>query len=182
MEDLTGSIPVGRSMNKLHIGVGGNYLSNRMHNPSQHITEGWIETDVSPRAAHVVKMDATKRFSYEDATFDYVFSEHMIEHVVYNDGFKMLAECYRVLKSGGKVRISTPDLRFLIDVCNGRRTPLITQYLEFQSRRNPKDMPQPSACFLLNFFVRMGGENGGHIFIYDEETLSFAMRSVGLGA
>ena len=55
----------------------------------------------------------------------------------------------------------------------------MNQYLAFQSQHNPKDMQQHNACFLINFFVRMGGENGGHVFIYDEESLTYAMRSVG---
>jgi len=166
-------------MKKLHIGTGGNYLSNRVHNPSKRIMEGWLETDVEPRAQHVVEMDATKEFPYDDASFDYVFSEHMIEHIVYDDGLKMLAECYRVLVPGGKVRISTPDLQFLIGMCSDGRTEEMSKYLEFQHKHNPKEMQRPTACFLINFFVRMGGEHGGHIFIYDEESLSYAMRSVG---
>ena len=83
-------------MKKLHIGVGGNFLVNRVHNPSKRIMSDWIETDIVPPrhtnpdvTQHIMKMDATKPFPFEDASFDYVFSEHMIEHVVYDDGVKL---------------------------------------------------------------------------------------------
>ena len=61
-------------------------------------------------------IDITKKFPFVSSTFDYVFSEHMIEHIKYQDGLKMLNESFRVLKPSGKIRISTPDLQFLLDL------------------------------------------------------------------
>jgi SAM-dependent methyltransferase len=46
---------------------------------------------------------------YEDATFDIVYSGEVIEHI-YNPDF-MLEECYRVLKPGGLIVVSTPNLQ-----------------------------------------------------------------------
>ena len=87
---------------KLHIGCGENLL------------EGWLNSDLYPGSDRVLHFDATGRFPFADATFDYVFSEHMIEHVPYEGALSMLRECRRVLKPGGRARISTPDLRFLV--------------------------------------------------------------------
>ena len=61
-------------------------------------------------------LDATQTFPLPDCSFDYIFSEHMIEHVTYQNGKRMILECYRVLKPGGLLRISTPDLSFLVDL------------------------------------------------------------------
>src|SRR6266513_279915 len=44
---------------------------------------GWLNTDVLPASREVVYLDATRLFPFKDNTFDYVFSEHMIEHIEY---------------------------------------------------------------------------------------------------
>ncbi len=164
-------------MKKLHIGVGGNYLTHHGRNPCIH--DGWVETDKSPRGSHVLKMDATQRFPFEDGTFDYVFNEHMIEHIVYTDGLKMLTECHRVLKPGGKVRISTPDLVWMLHLLQDELSDLEKAYIARMHTHEPASIPRPTPAFVVNYMVRMGGENGGHVFIYDEETLTHALTSVG---
>ena len=45
----------------------------------------------------------------------------MIEHLKYSDGQNMLKESFRVLKPKGKIRISTPDLQFLIDLTKRKK-------------------------------------------------------------
>jgi SAM-dependent methyltransferase len=55
--------------------------------------------------------DATEPFPIEDASFDWVYSEHFIEHLVPGDAIAWLREMRRLLKPGGHMRVSTPDLR-----------------------------------------------------------------------
>ncbi len=87
-------------MKKLNIGCG------------DHPLEGWQNGDIAlPIGAGY--LDATKRFPFRDGEIDRIFSEHMIEHVPFAGGKAMLAECYRVLAPGGRIRISTPSLEFL---------------------------------------------------------------------
>jgi SAM-dependent methyltransferase len=100
---------------KLHIGCGAHTLS------------GWLNTDYDPSTLAVMYLDATKVFPFPEETFDYVFSEHMIEHVSYKAGLHMLAECHRVLKPYGTLRISTPDLAFLIDIAASRQIQIVTR-------------------------------------------------------
>ena len=89
---------------KLHLGCGQNAIP------------GWLNTDYYPRRQDILHLDATKPFPLPAESFDYVFSEHMIEHITYHDGLTMLKESRRVLKPGGRIRISTPDLKFLIEL------------------------------------------------------------------
>ena len=42
---------------------------------------GWLNTDVLPTNRRVAYLDATRRFPFNDDIFDYVYSEHMIEHI-----------------------------------------------------------------------------------------------------
>src|ERR1700722_19366813 len=65
-----------------------------------HLLPGWLNSDYYPTASSLF-LDATKRFPFEDNVFDYVFSEHMIEHIGFNEGCNMLSETHRVLKPNG---------------------------------------------------------------------------------
>ena len=104
---------------KLHIGCG------------DHVLSGWLNTDYEPELPIVMHLDASQRFPFKEATFDYIFSEHVIEHISYWDGMKTLAECFRVLKGSGKVRISTPDLAFLVDLTKPDKSELQRAYVKW---------------------------------------------------
>src|SRR5262249_38349849 len=110
-----------QTLPRLHIGCGDNVLP------------GWLNSDFPARSPAVPELDGTRAYPLRGGTFSYVYSEHMIEHVPYAGGASMLKECHRVLKPGGKIRISTPDLRFLIDLylAGDRRTALQANYIKW---------------------------------------------------
>jgi len=155
------------SPRKLHLGAGN------------HLLPGWLNSDLHPPAAEVLHLDATRTFPFEDVTFDYVFSEHMIEHLTYADGVRMLRECHRVLKPGGRVRVSTPDLRTLVRLYQGESGPVPDAFLawhhEWIVRDGDEAAPAAEPVFVLNNFVR----DWGHQFIYDEPALRRALTSAG---
>ena len=62
------------------------------------LLEGWLSTDINPRSDRSMYLDATKRFPFDSNTFDYIYSEHMIEHLSWHQGLHMLRECRRVLR------------------------------------------------------------------------------------
>src|SRR5512141_2363042 len=106
----------------LHLGCGVHPLS------------GWLNSDLEPNDPAVIRLDATQRFPFTDAAFDYIFSEHMIEHLPAAGAGSMLAECFRTLKPGGTVRISTPDLAFLLALFDGRPSAIQQEYMEWATR------------------------------------------------
>lgn len=59
--------------------------------------------------------DATKALPFNDTTVDYIYTSHMIEHLLRSDVESFLKECLRVLKVGGIIRISVPDLQLAVD-------------------------------------------------------------------
>jgi SAM-dependent methyltransferase len=176
---------------KLQIGTGANVLS------------GWLNTDYEPASETICYMNALERFRFEDSMFDYIFSEHMIEHMTYKGGLYMLMECYRVLKPGGRIRISTPNICNIIGLYAANKTNLQKRYLHWSSailiglygpeatdhqKREPewvlptehinRYFPDPemnSACFVVNCFFR----SWGHKFLYDPQTLTAALREAG---
>ncbi len=137
--------------------------------------EGWLNTDWNPRSDQILHLDATKPYPFPDATFDYVFSEHMIEHVPYADGQAMLKECRRVLKPGGRIRISTPDLAFLVRLYADEKSDLQARYIEWATEWFVPDAPEALDTFVINNYVR----DWGHLFIYDEKVLRGALERCG---
>jgi predicted SAM-dependent methyltransferase len=148
---------------KLHIGCGKNLLSE------------WLNMDHCPIFRDALFLDARRPFSFSDHTFHYIFSEHMIEHISYNDGLKMLNECQRILRPFGKIRISTPDLSFILGLYENEKTVLQREYLKWAAHEFFDDQQEVNEVFIINNLMR----NWGHTFIYDENTLRDAMRKVG---
>lgn len=140
---------------KLHLGCWRNIL------------DGWLNTDLQPYTQEVFQLDVTKKFPFEDDTFDYILSEHMIEHIPYNNGLYMIKECLRVLKKNGKIRVSTPNFQFLLDLYSNERTQLQNDYIKWTTDEFIWKTPYYSPIFVINNFVR----DWWHQFIYDEKTL-----------
>jgi predicted SAM-dependent methyltransferase len=152
-----------RTIRKLHIGCGTNIL------------DGWLNSDYYPHSATILHLDATKPFPLGNDEFDYVFSEHMIEHVSYRQGEMMLQECFRILRTNGKLRVSTPDLSFLINLYNEDKTSAQREYIKWATDKFIRDAPRYEDTFVINNFVRAWG----HLFIYDEKTLRSSMAKAG---
>jgi predicted SAM-dependent methyltransferase len=134
---------------------------------------GWFNTDKYPRRIGVAYCDATGRYPFENDVFDYIFTEHMIEHVPYAGGKSLVGECLRVLKPGGKLRISTPDLGRILALRHPT-TQIESEYIQFALSTIPEAV-DGQIGFFINQFMRAWG----HTFIYDRETLSGLMRSAG---
>ena len=65
--------------------------------------------------------DLTKKFPWADSSIDIVYSSHTLEHFSKEDGRKFLAECHRVIRRNGIIRIVVPDLRHnVIEYTEGR--------------------------------------------------------------
>jgi SAM-dependent methyltransferase len=60
---------------------------------------------------YFIQHDVEEPFPIADASLDWCYSEHLIEHLTSEQGISWLADMRRLLKPGGFVRISTPDLR-----------------------------------------------------------------------
>jgi predicted SAM-dependent methyltransferase len=147
---------------KLHVGCGSNVL------------KGWLNTDLNP-SRKIVFLDAKKRLPFNDQTFDYVFSEHLIEHLEYQDGERFLRECHRILKPGGKTRLSTPNLCFLIELYNNDKTGLQERYIRWAVDTFLPNVGIYQDTFVINNFFR----NWGHEFIYDSKVLHNMLLKCG---
>jgi predicted SAM-dependent methyltransferase len=151
------------SVRKLHLGCG------------PYVHHGWLNTDFSPQRPEVLFLDASQGFPFADETFDYIFSEHMIEHLTYQDGISMLRNCYRILKPNGKIRIATPDLAKILALYTKEKTEEQHFYIRALTDGFLKDVDQYHETYVINNAFR----NWGHLFLYDQEILTRSLQRVG---
>lgn len=87
---------------KLHIGCGKKYLPGYSHMdimPSEHIDYIGNANDLS---------------GFEDNSIDEIYACHVLEHFNRNEIGGVLKEWYRVIRSGGAVRIAVPDFEAIV--------------------------------------------------------------------
>lgn len=143
---------------KLHIGCGDRLL------------EGWLNSDLFPCSPRVLRLDATRPFPFASNTFAYAYSEHLIGLLATRQAKRLLRECFRVLAPGGKVRICTPDLAFLIELCGPQPSALQERYIEWASGQSA----ERGRAVVIN---NMGEAYGP--FVYDEPSLRGDLEDAG---
>jgi predicted SAM-dependent methyltransferase len=164
---------------KLQVGAGDNPLAGWLN------SEGFAPSSFthSLKAARgYLLLDAREPFPFEEASVDYVFHEHVIEHLSYQQGQFMVAECMRILKPGGRMRVSTPDLAVFVglfgDDIDKNQQQFLREYVDFNSRvwsTDLKHVTDNEAVFVLNHNFRAWG----HQFIYDYQTLAGLLSEAG---
>jgi predicted SAM-dependent methyltransferase len=149
---------------KVNIGCGPNIIND------------WLNCDLRAACKSVIYVDATKRLPFPSGSIDYFFAEHFIEHISRNKAEFFLSECYRCLKSGGRLRLSTPDLDKLILIYQGRSLD-VSQEEALDRHRNLFGRYSADACMYLNDKMRMWG----HKYIYNFDHLRRLLEQIGFG-
>ena len=132
---------------------------------------GWLNSDL---ASGDIYLDLGRPLPFPDASFAYAFGEHVIEHISEAAGENLIAELYRVLKPGGVLRLTTPDLKKIIAIYEDRNPRIGTdEYMRFLGEITGKEVERP--CQALNAYLR----SWGHRYVYDEEDLVAKLRDHG---
>ena len=151
---------------KLHVGCGHNLL------------DGWLNADVAPEHSCVLYLDATSPFPIPDATFRYIYSEHVIQHFPFRLGQVMLRECCRILQPGGVLRLSTPNLLSLASLLTERHGAAQTEYTRLVSEKYIRENTAQLPAFVVNNFFW----DFTHQFVYDPESMLHAMQLAGFAS
>lgn len=132
---------------RLHIGCG------------QQAIPGWINIDNQSLPGVDCVLDVRGGLPYSGV--EAVYAEHFLEHLAFEDALAFLVECRRVLAPDGTLRLSTPNLDWV----------LTTHY------RWHGVTPQDRVldCVKLNRAFHAWG----HQFLYNQETLAAALRNAG---
>ena len=154
---------------KLHIGCG------------PFVMEGWLNVDINCHRPDIRYMDAGKPYPFPDYSFDYIYSEHLFEHLSVEEQTVMLQECYRILKPGGRMRLAMPNLHFLMELylhpdkdCNRRY--LAWSYRLFGMKQGiPEVAEKDYPIHVINNFFRLWG----HQFIHTPESLKSIAQGIG---
>jgi len=131
--------------------------------------EGWINADILIRSDYYI--DVTKKLPFPDNSIDFIFSEHVIEHLTKQECIFFLKECHRVLRIGGILRFSTPDLDLLVKLYNDENPYVsLEEAINRHRKRFYKDAnAEMTKCDFFNDKLRLFGS---HKFIYDFDLLS----------
>jgi len=132
---------------RLHVGCGAQPI------------EGWCNIDIQPLEGVDLVMDVTQDFQFTGVKL--IFCEHFIEHLPLDDAIRFLYRCHAALRARGTLRITTPNLDWVL-----------------QSHYDPQQTAGPqrleSALALNRAF-----HGWGHQFIYNAEVLTHLLGAAG---
>lgn len=125
--------------------------------------EGWANLDIAGGGNLI--WDLRKPLPLSQNSIRFVFSEHFIEHISREDGERLLANCWQAMAPGAVIRVSTPDLRVMVQ-----------DYLDGKLIEIPHAGYYPrTLCQMVNEGMRLWG----HTFIYDEPELRDLLAGAG---
>ena len=151
---------------------------------------GWTGLDNDPAAVkhalaaghQVVRGDVRLLLPWADGSAEYVHHEHLIEHLSRNEAVRLMAECFRVLRPGGVLRVATPSLEEHCRLYLAGQWQLdgIDRYNADLADPQPDDGPPGTfkitgGCEVLNSLFYWWG----HRWIYDAQYLSRRFRQAG---
>jgi predicted SAM-dependent methyltransferase len=143
----------------LNIGAGGHGVRS----------EEWLNVDGFDRRADVL-CNAARPLPFEDARFEGIFTEHLLEHLTVAEAAEFLRECRRVLKRHGVIRVVVPDGELYIRNYLSDRTWMM-------ERRTRCQFHTPME--VINEVARQKQE---HQYMYDFETLALKLSEAGFGS
>lgn len=136
------------TIRKVHVGCGPHAL-----------LEGWCNSDLRAFKGVDHVMDATQPWPFRELT--HVFGEHFIEHLAIDKAIDFLVHAGTSLASGGRIRLSTPNLAWVV-----RTHFSLTLADEEQRLKETLDL---NRAF----------HGWGHRFLWSEEMLTGVMAMVG---
>lgn len=122
--------------------------------------EGWINIDNQPYAGIDFRWDLARGIPFRDAR--YVFAEHFIEHLSYQQGADFTRGCRAALRGDGILRLSTPNLDWVWQV-------------SYHPAMWSNEDEALRDCFVLNRAFR----GWGHQFLYNPATLTALLQNAG---
>ncbi|KAJ1457753.1 hypothetical protein M885DRAFT_514808 [Pelagophyceae sp. CCMP2097] len=125
--------------------------------------------------------DALQPYPLPPASFDWIFLEHFIEHIERDAALGFIREARRLVRPGGVIRVSTPDLALYVRGYLDPNKTFLTKHHEMMTTgpmagKNSHLRPTGAASFADLF--RGYGHADGHI--YDHEELLALFHESGI--
>ncbi len=95
--------PSGGPKRSIHLGCGKDYLSS------------FLNADINPFRKIDLWIDLTRRLPAPDGAVEAIYSLETLEHLYPEEVERLLQDCRRVLKPGGRIRLGVPNLRRAVE-------------------------------------------------------------------
>ena len=132
--------------------------------------QGWLSTNYQVFTRHY--LDATK--TYGQGRCQYIFADNVIEHLDKENGFLLLNRAFKALRSGGVIRITTPDLEQITRKYLDRDLKALKDFQNDLANHHLGIQEFPD--LLRVTFTAFGHHKG---FIYDKATLKTLLEKIG---
>lgn len=132
------------------------------------------------KGAQFICMDLSKDpLPFGPNTVSFVNMSEFFEHLNLRDGVALLKDCWRVMKSGGQIRISVPDAEKLLDEYLKAE---LDKYSDIQPTEYSQYRSQMTKFGLILFGAMSGHGEMGHKMCYDANSLAEILADVGFNS
>lgn len=121
--------------------------------------------------------DVTQPLPCEDGAFDWAYSEHLIEHIAQAQALVWLKDVRRIVKPGGVLRLTTPDLERYAAAYVARDEAFFADH-----SRRIREFGLPAMPTRRAFMVNQIFQFWGHRWIYDFDELVHVLVQAGFAA
>jgi len=121
---------------------------------------GWVNVDQFPLPGVDRVLDVGEGLPFENVAF--LYAEHFLEHLGLQEGLAFLRACRRVLAPSGVLRLSTPNLDWVMKT-------------HYRIAHWSSDEEATEDCLKMN----RAFHGWGHQFLYNRQTLTLALRVAG---
>jgi len=160
------------SMDSLHVGCGDILLKGWLNIRYERREEyGKIKKS---NEAFYLNYNLLKTWPFENDSIQHIAGSHFIEHLDLNQGIQFLKESFRVLKKGGVIRLSCPDLNIYARnyIENNRKffeNKWIKEWCAFKNAVTPGEI----------FIAKAYDSGGSHKWFYDFDSLKHVLETAG---
>jgi predicted SAM-dependent methyltransferase len=133
---------------------------------------GWLTVDIVEGAD--LHWDLTRRLPFDDNEVSRIYCSHLLEHFGIRELVALLADCRRILRSGGVMSVAVPNARIYLDGYQASETFDGDRFFQYRPA-----VSQFGRIDIVNYIAYM---DGAHRYMFDEENLLAVLRSADFSA
>ncbi len=124
--------------------------------------------------AYLLHFDLTHELPLQAQTIRYVYASHFIEHLRFQEGLTFLQRCYRIMTSGGIIRLTFPNLELWVKNYYENDLEFFQMYYKtFGYLHSGAELKTRGEILMHHFY------NTGHKWGYDIESIQDILERAG---
>lgn len=129
----------------------------------------WLTIDLTSKCD--LYWDLNRGIPFPDGSVKKIYSSHLLEHLTFKEGQRLLAECRRVLAPGGTISVCVPNARLYIEAYLSNRLLDTTRFLGYLPAFN-----KTTAIDYVNYTAYLDGH---HKYMFDLDNLVHVLSTSG---